>query len=70
MRSDLSADLKALQEDLQVKYGSDSPPITQKNANESVEDDTSICRKPSVGYMEEKYAIGRYCFIPILYSIV
>ncbi|XP_029039726.2 LOW QUALITY PROTEIN: 1-phosphatidylinositol 3-phosphate 5-kinase [Osmia bicornis bicornis] len=59
MRSDLSADLKALQEDLQVKYGSDSPPITQKNANESVEDDTSICRKPSVGYMEEKYAIGR-----------
>ncbi|OAD57576.1 Putative 1-phosphatidylinositol 3-phosphate 5-kinase [Eufriesea mexicana] len=60
MRSDLSADLKALQEDLQVKYGNNSPPITQKCISESVEDETSICRKPSVGYMEEKYAIGRY----------
>ncbi|CAL7943576.1 unnamed protein product [Xylocopa violacea] len=59
MRSDLSADLKALQEDLQVKYGNDSPPTTQKCANESVEDETLICRKPSVGYMEEKYATGR-----------
>ncbi|XP_076280826.1 1-phosphatidylinositol 3-phosphate 5-kinase fab1 isoform X3 [Lasioglossum baleicum] len=59
MRSDLSEDLKALQEDLQVKYGNDQPPLTQMNANESVEDETSICRKPSVGYMEEKYAITR-----------
>ncbi|XP_053980102.1 1-phosphatidylinositol 3-phosphate 5-kinase [Hylaeus volcanicus] len=59
MRSDLSADLKALQEDLQVKYGSDPPPTTQKCENETVEDETSICRKPSVGYMEEKYATGR-----------
>ncbi|XP_017791586.1 PREDICTED: 1-phosphatidylinositol 3-phosphate 5-kinase [Habropoda laboriosa] len=59
MRSDLSADLKALQEDLQVKYGNDSLPITQKSANESAENETSICRKPSVGYMEEKYATGR-----------
>ncbi|XP_017877426.1 1-phosphatidylinositol 3-phosphate 5-kinase isoform X2 [Ceratina calcarata] len=59
MRSDLSADLKALQEDLQVKYGNDSPPTSQKCASESVEDETLICRKPSVGYMEEKYAIGR-----------
>lgn len=67
MRSDLSADLKALQEDLQVKYGNDPPPTTQKRANESVEDETSICRKPSVGYMEEKYAIGRYIFVSILF---
>ncbi|XP_076246604.1 1-phosphatidylinositol 3-phosphate 5-kinase fab1 [Calliopsis andreniformis] len=59
MRSDLSADLKALQEDLQVKYGNDLPPMTQKCANESAEDETLICRKPSVGYMEEKYAVGR-----------
>ncbi|XP_003403346.2 1-phosphatidylinositol 3-phosphate 5-kinase [Bombus terrestris] len=59
MRSDLSADLKALQEDLQVKYGNNSPPVTQKCSNESVEDESSIYRKPSVGYMEEKYAIGR-----------
>lgn len=62
MRSDLSADLKALQEDLQVKYGNNSPPVTQKCSNESVEDESSIYRKPSVGYMEEKYAIGRYIF--------
>lgn len=66
MRSDLSADLKALQEDLQVKYGNDAPPTTQQCANESVEDETSICRKPSVGYMEEKYAVGRYTFVFIL----
>ncbi|KAK9307472.1 hypothetical protein QLX08_002112 [Tetragonisca angustula] len=59
MTSDLSADLKALQEDLQVKYGNDSPPATQKCSHKSAEDETSICRKPSVGYMEEKYAIGR-----------
>lgn len=60
MRSDLSADLKALQEDLQVKYGNNLPPISQKSTNESIQDETSICRKPSVGYMEEKYAIERY----------
>ncbi|KAI4492050.1 hypothetical protein M0802_010058 [Mischocyttarus mexicanus] len=59
MKSDLSADLKALQEDLQVKYGNDSPPLMQKNSSECTEGETSICRKPSVGYMEEKYAVGR-----------
>lgn len=63
MRSDLSADLKALQEDLQVKYGNDSPPLTQKCSHKSAEDEISICRKPSVGYMEEKYAIGRYILL-------
>ncbi|KYM97169.1 1-phosphatidylinositol-3-phosphate 5-kinase [Cyphomyrmex costatus] len=59
MRSDLSADLKALQEDLQVKYGNDSPLLARKHANETMGDETSICRKPSVGYMEENYATGR-----------
>lgn len=60
MRSDLSADLKALQEDLQVKYGNDSPLLTRKQTNETMGDETSICRKPSVGYMEENYATKRY----------
>ncbi|KAG5306952.1 FYV1 kinase, partial [Acromyrmex insinuator] len=59
MRSDLSADLKALQEDLQVKYGNDSPLLARKHANETMGDETSICRKPSVGYMEENYATER-----------
>ncbi|XP_011310721.1 putative 1-phosphatidylinositol 3-phosphate 5-kinase [Fopius arisanus] len=56
MRSVLSADLKALQEDLQVKYG-DIPSPHQKT--HIPEDDTAPHRKPSVGYMEEKYALGR-----------
>ncbi|XP_011694487.1 PREDICTED: 1-phosphatidylinositol 3-phosphate 5-kinase-like [Wasmannia auropunctata] len=59
MRSDLSADLKAVQEDLQVKYGNDSPLLARKHANEAIGDETSICRKPSVGYMEENYATER-----------
>ncbi|KAK0158635.1 hypothetical protein PV328_009612 [Microctonus aethiopoides] len=59
MRSVLSADLKALQEDLQVKYGSVSPPVSRKTLNNTVDDDTIMYRKSSVGYMEEKYAISR-----------
>ncbi|XP_020286766.1 1-phosphatidylinositol 3-phosphate 5-kinase isoform X2 [Pseudomyrmex gracilis] len=59
MKSDLSADLKALQEDLQVKYGNDSPLLTRKHTDESIGDETSICRKPSIGYMEENYATER-----------
>ena len=59
MRSDLSADLKALQEDLEVKYGSNSPPSSRKSANEITETEKMVRRKPSVGYMEEKYAFGR-----------
>ncbi|XP_015119945.1 1-phosphatidylinositol 3-phosphate 5-kinase [Diachasma alloeum] len=57
MRSVLSADLKALQEDLQVKYGSDTPSPHQKT--HIPEDETTVYRKPSVGYMEEKYALSR-----------
>jgi len=62
MRSDLTADLKALQEDLQVKYGkygNDSPVLTRKHTDESMSDEMSINRKPSVGYTEENYAAGR-----------
>lgn len=58
MRSDLSADLKALQEDLEVKYGNDSLAVCQRSSDDVVEIET-VSRKPSVGYMEEKYAIGR-----------
>lgn len=62
MRSDLTADLKALQEDLEVKYGSDSPPVSEKCNDDSVQNETLASRKSSVGYMEEKYAIGRCDF--------
>jgi 1-phosphatidylinositol-3-phosphate 5-kinase len=57
MDSILSADLRALQEDLEEKYGNNSPPI--KCTNEMLENEKLIHRKPSVGYMEEKYAFGR-----------
>lgn len=59
MGADLTADLKALQEDLRVKYGNDLPPLAEKSANSVVDDETQVCRKSSVGYMEEKYALGR-----------
>ncbi|XP_011497004.1 PREDICTED: 1-phosphatidylinositol 3-phosphate 5-kinase [Ceratosolen solmsi marchali] len=53
----LSADLKALQEDLEEKYGNNLP--QQKCANEILENEKLARRKLSVGYMEEKYAFGR-----------
>ncbi|OXU27408.1 hypothetical protein TSAR_004798 [Trichomalopsis sarcophagae] len=59
MRSDLSADLRALQEDLEEKYGTNSPPTSNKCTNETTENETLVRRKLSVGYMEEKYATGR-----------
>lgn len=59
MRSDLSADLRALQEDLEEKYGNSSPPTSKKSANEIMESETLVRRKTSVGYMEEKYAFKR-----------
>lgn len=59
MKSDLSADLKALQEDLEEKYGYNSPPNLRKRSNEIVENETLSSRNPTVGYMEEKYAFGR-----------
>lgn len=59
MGADLTADLRALQEDLQVKYGSDLPPATQRSANDVTDPEIQVRRKTSVGYMEEKYALGR-----------
>ncbi|KAG8034945.1 hypothetical protein G9C98_008021, partial [Cotesia typhae] len=58
MKSVLSADLKALQEDLEVKYGGDTLSVAEVQSN--MEDETRVCRKTSVGYMEEKYAIGTH----------
>lgn len=63
MRSALSADLKALQEDLQVKYGNDIPARHYKNVNTTTSVEHVIGRKQSVGYMEENYAIGRYVLL-------
>ncbi|XP_023318163.1 1-phosphatidylinositol 3-phosphate 5-kinase isoform X2 [Trichogramma pretiosum] len=60
MRSALSADLKALQEDLEEKYGNSAVPQSSKKSTSEISgNDTSAKRKPSVGYMEEKYAFGR-----------
>lgn len=60
MRSDLSADLKALQEDLEEKYGNNTPPTSRMSSvNQNTDSETRVRRKPSVGYMEEKYAFGR-----------
>ncbi|XP_044009254.1 1-phosphatidylinositol 3-phosphate 5-kinase isoform X2 [Aphidius gifuensis] len=59
MRSVLSADLKALQEDLESKYGSEILPTAPINLSDISKDETRVYRKPSVGYMEEKYAIRR-----------
>lgn len=55
----LSADLKALQEDLEEKYGTNTIPAFTKSKSEAAESE-SLKRKPSVGYMEERYASGRY----------
>lgn len=59
MTSVLSADLKALQEDLENKYGSEIISSTPIAPNDPLKDETRVSRKPSVGYMEEKYAIRR-----------
>ncbi|XP_012269678.2 1-phosphatidylinositol 3-phosphate 5-kinase [Athalia rosae] len=59
MGADLTADLRALQEDLQVKYGSDTTPVTQRRINNDADPEIQTRRKTSVGYMEEKYASGR-----------
>lgn len=73
MGADLSADLRALQEDLQTKFGSTastSPAInvssnsgpTQSSSNltpSTSERDDIVKRKPSVGYQEEKFVQAR-----------
>lgn len=59
MGADLTADLKALQEDLQVKYGSELPAMAQRSVTDDINPEIQQRRKTSVGYMEEKYALGR-----------
>ena len=59
LRSALSADLKALQEDLEEKYGNNTPESSKKVSEESVGNEITDQRKTSVGYMEEEYAFGR-----------
>lgn len=62
MNRALSADLQALQEDLRSKYGNDSQPdqSQRRTSDDPLDDETRVYRKASVGYMEEKYAHGRF----------
>ncbi|KAJ9599194.1 hypothetical protein L9F63_010325, partial [Diploptera punctata] len=70
MGADLSSDLRALQEDLQIKFGNMTTSIisvTQNNASNSVgnvvegQESTSASgrRKLSLGFQEDKFALGR-----------
>lgn len=62
----LTADLLALQENLQSKYGVTSPGLSLCGSQTTLdhlspqEPHENIRRKISVGYQEEKFAIGRY----------
>lgn len=62
----LTADLLALQENLQNKYGATSPGLSLCGSQTALdhlspqEPHENIRRKISVGYQEEKFAIGRY----------
>lgn len=62
----LTADLLALQENLQSKYGVTSPGLPHYGSQTTLdhlspqESHESVRRKISVGYQEEKFAIGRY----------
>lgn len=66
--ADLTADLKALQENLLNKYGATSPSgsslssstvVLNTASTSSLESGGSLRRKISVGYQEEKFALGR-----------
>ena len=63
MAAHLSADLRALQEDLQTKFG--DPLLTEAarhGSSTSLTPDREDCivrRKPSLGYQEEKFANSR-----------
>lgn len=63
----LTADLRAFQEDLQTKFASDSQlpqSITSVNStNSDISETGSLRRKISIGYQEEKFALGRYLLI-------
>lgn len=59
----LTADLRALQEDLQSKFGNDGqvnmPQNVVPHSSKDNSDTSSIKRKISIGYQEEKFALGR-----------
>lgn len=63
MAAHLSADLRALQEDLQVKFGDPLLMTTAHHgSNPSLtpdREDSVARRKPSLGYQEEKFANSR-----------
>ncbi|KAK6645654.1 hypothetical protein RUM43_001934 [Polyplax serrata] len=66
--ADLSADLRALQEDLQTKFGNtfiknadnfQTGNVSSSDICEKGEASSSIRRKPSLGYQEEIFVMGR-----------
>ncbi|KAK5642357.1 hypothetical protein RI129_008524 [Pyrocoelia pectoralis] len=66
--ADLTADLKALQENLLNKYGANSPSgsslsgsntVINPISNSALESGGTLRRKISLGYQEEKFTIGR-----------
>lgn len=64
--ADLSADLRALQEDLLIKFGaptsslqSQATPNQSSNALSPVTHIETVRRKSSVGYQEERFAQAR-----------
>ncbi|XP_067015555.2 1-phosphatidylinositol 3-phosphate 5-kinase [Anabrus simplex] len=68
MGADLSAELRSLQEDLQTKFGSATSPmtITSQGSGSSIgnsatesQDSSAGRRKVSVGFQEDRFALGR-----------
>lgn len=65
MGADLSSDLRALQEDLQVKFGGAESPLPSLPSSQAslttpaAELDDSAKRKTSVGYQEERFIQAR-----------
>ncbi|CAG2059459.1 unnamed protein product [Timema podura] len=63
--ADLTADLRAVQEDLQIKFGNPVSSLAQNNTSSSGgnlsdnQDSSSVRRKTSVGYQEDRFALGR-----------
>lgn len=60
----LTADLRAFQEDLQSKYANDDETLPQNitalsSGNSDNGETASLRRKISIGYQEEKFALGR-----------
>lgn len=60
----LTADLRAFQEDLKTKFSSDTQTLPQNltslsSTNSDISETGSLRRKVSIGYQEEKFALGR-----------